>query len=80
MNAGWRMDPQLPFNALRITLDLGVQGALDPREAQNDVDLADEVDRQQQAFDVVRDLFGMHHEVLENLRVSREPDAPTPGM
>lgn len=63
------IDPNQPINAIKIVLDMGEQGALDPKDAGRDVELADEIDRQQQALDVVRDLIGMHAAELEKIVV-----------
>lgn len=67
------MDPEQPAGAIRICYDLAWGNALDPHDAARDVELADEVDRQQQAFDLVRDLLGMHGEKLSDLAASATP-------
>lgn len=69
LDANRDMDPALPVNAIKIVMDLGWQNALDPEDASRDVDLADEIDRQQQAFDVTRDLLGMHSAALGSITV-----------
>ena len=69
LKASRDMDATLPLNAIKIVMDLGWQNALGPEEAGRDVDLADEIDRQQQAFDVTRDLVGMHSAALGSIVV-----------
>lgn len=69
-NEVWRaernMDPTFPANAIRICLDSAEQTALEPHDAEN-IDLAEQPDRQRQAFDVTRDLLGMYGINLEKL-------------
>jgi len=60
------MDPNVLSNAVRIVLDLGENGALDP-EGADSIDMADEIDRQQQALDMVRDLIGQHGAELDKV-------------
>lgn len=77
----WRaqreMDPSIPVNAIRICLDLAEQNALDPKDCGRDVDLAEQCDLQQQCFDVVCDLLGMHGGELEKIQVA-DPTPPRP--
>lgn len=47
-------------------LSLGDQGVLDPAGADS-VELADEIDRQQQGLSMVRDLIGMHGAELDSI-------------
>lgn len=58
-----KSDPADAANAIRICLDLAQEAALDPQEADG-IEMADEIDRQQQAFDVTRDLLGMHAQAV----------------
>lgn len=76
VNADRSMDPLLPNEALRIVLDLGTQGALDPRDAIS-IELADEIDIQQQALDVVHDLLGAHGDKIRSFPGYTE-EAPAP--
>jgi len=69
LEASRDMDPTLPANAVRICLDLAVQGALDPSAAERYPLIADIVDRQYQAIDVTGDLLGMHAGALEGIVV-----------
>lgn len=66
------MDASVPLNAIKIVLGLGVQNALAPEDVEG-MEMADEVDRQQQAIDIVRDLLGMHSIELERFALSRAP-------
>lgn len=52
--------------AIRISLQIAGQNAIDPADAARDVLLADEVDRQQQAFDMTKDFLGMHGAKLKS--------------
>jgi len=60
------MNPNDITNAIRICLDMAVQGMPDPKEAERNPELAEEMDRQYQAVDVVGDFVGMHREWLGN--------------
>ena len=58
------LDPNQPANAIRICLAMAQEAAASPETAKG-VDAADEIDVQQQAFDVVTDFIGMHASTLE---------------
>lgn len=58
-------DPNRPSHAIRIALAMAEDAAIDPAACARDVHLADECDRQQQAFDVTRDLLGTHAAALD---------------
>jgi len=58
------MNPNDITNAIRISLDMAVQAMPDPKEAERNPELAEELDRQYQAVDVVGDFVGMHREWL----------------
>jgi hypothetical protein len=60
------LDPAQPANAIRICLAMAEQVAIDP-EGADGVELADEIDRQQQALDVTRDFLGMHAAQLDQV-------------
>jgi hypothetical protein len=68
------MDPEIVLNAIKICLEMAETGALDPSEAKSP-ELADEIDRQQQALDVVRDLIGMHGDNIAQVRNIRLPNS-----
>jgi hypothetical protein len=58
-------DPDRPSHAIRIALAMAENAAIDPAACARDVLLEDECDRQQQAFDVTRDLLGTHAAALD---------------
>ncbi len=64
--AGRTLDPAKPGNAIRISLDLAEQNALDPKDADG-IDLAEQVDEQQQAFDLTRDFLGLHGDEIDRI-------------
>lgn len=66
LQADRAMDPNDITNAIRICLDMAVQAIPDPKVAERDPMVADELDRQFQAVDVVGDFVGMHREWLGN--------------
>jgi hypothetical protein len=80
--AVWKLepgaDPASPANAIRICLVLAETAAIDPEDTERDIELADECDQEQMAFDLVRDLLGLHGATLDAtvsaLRADAEPD------
>jgi hypothetical protein len=65
------LDPSVPSHAIRICLLMAEQVAVDPSDVRGIAE-AEEADRQQLAFDVARDLLGMHAAALD------APRAPDP--
>lgn len=66
LHADRSVDPNALPDAIRIVLACAEQGALDPKDADG-IELADEIDRQQQALDMIRDLLGMHGAELDKV-------------
>ncbi len=56
-------DPSVLVEAIKICLDVGEQGALDPKDAEG-VDLENEMVIQNRSFDAVRALLCMHGDKL----------------
>ncbi len=59
-------DPDDVLNAIKIVFDLGREATIDPKDAARDVNLAEELDLQNQAIDVVYDLVALHGEKLKD--------------
>lgn len=53
------LDATIPVNAIRICREKAEQGALDPSDA-GSIGLAEEIDRQQQALDLVANFLGIY--------------------
>ncbi len=66
IRADRNLDPTLPLDALKICLSMAADSALDPKNADG-VEMADQIDLQQQAIDVITDLIGEHHTAIANI-------------
>lgn len=62
-------DPTVFSIAVRIVYELGYNGALDPAEA-NSIELAEQVDNQQLALDIVSDFIILHAEEVNTFSVA----------